>query len=105
MDAEDAPGVLAGGAGFAPEARRVRRVADRQLGRVEDLVAVEVGDRDFDVGIRYRSSRVTTYIWSSLSGIWPVPVADTALTTAGGQTSVMPFSRVWTSRNQLIRAR
>ena len=38
--------VLAGGAGLAPEARRVRGVADRQLVRLEDLVAVEVGDRD-----------------------------------------------------------
>ena len=28
------------------------------------------------VGTRYSSSRVTTYIWSSLSGIWPVPRAD-----------------------------
>ena len=27
------------------------------------------------------------------------------LTTTGGQTSVNPFSRVWTSRNQLIRPR
>src|SRR6059036_3658569 len=37
------------------------------------------------VGTRYSSSRVTTYIWSSLSGIWPVPVADAVLTTAGVQ--------------------
>ena len=28
-----------------------------------------------------------------------------SFTTAGGQTSVMPCSRVWTSRNQLISAR
>ena len=46
MDAEDAAGVLAGRAGLAPEARRVGRVADRQLGGLEDLVAVEVRDRD-----------------------------------------------------------
>ena len=39
-------GVLAGGAGLAPEARRVGGVADRQSGGVEDLVAVEVRDRD-----------------------------------------------------------
>ncbi len=40
-----------------------------------------------------------------LSGIWPVPVALAVLTTAGGHTSVIPFSRVWTSRNQLMSAR
>ena len=39
-------GVLAGRARLAPEARRVGGVADRQLGGLEDLVAVEVGDRD-----------------------------------------------------------
>ena len=32
--------------GLAPEARRVGGVADRQLGGLEDLVAVEVRDRD-----------------------------------------------------------
>ena len=46
VDAHDAAGVLAGGAGLAPETGRVRRVADRQLVRLEDLVAVEVRDRD-----------------------------------------------------------
>ena len=40
-----------------------------------------------------------------LSGIWPVPRADSALETAGGQISVIPFWRVWTSRNQLMSAR
>ncbi len=48
---------------------------------------------------------MTTYIWSSLSGIWPVPRADASLTTAGGQTSVMPCSRVWMSRKKSMRAR
>ena len=46
VDAQDAARVLAGGAGLAPEARRVGDVADRQLGRLEDLVAVDVRDRD-----------------------------------------------------------
>ena len=50
VDAEDAAGVLAGRAGLAPEARRVRRVVDRQVGRLEDLVAVEVRDRDLGGG-------------------------------------------------------
>src|SRR5436190_527616 len=31
------------------------------------------------VGTRYSSSRVTTYIWSSLSGIWPVLLAGELL--------------------------
>src|SRR3990172_8376019 len=35
-----------GAIGLAPEARRVRGVADRQLGRLEHLVAVEIRDRD-----------------------------------------------------------
>ena len=30
---------------------------------------------------------------------------DAWLTTTGGQISVKPFSRVWTSRNHVIRAR
>ena len=38
--------VLAGRAGFAAEARGVGRVADRQLGRFQDLVAMQVGDGD-----------------------------------------------------------
>ena len=47
------------------------------------------------VGTRYSSSRVTTYMWSSLSGICPVPRAEAAFTRVGGQISVMPCSRVW----------
>ena len=46
VDAQDAAGVLASRAGFAPEARGVGGIADRQLGRLEDLVAMQVRDRD-----------------------------------------------------------
>ena len=57
------------------------------------------------VGTRYRLSRVTTYIWSSLSGIWPVPRALSSLTTTGGQTSVNPNSAVSVSMNHWMSPR
>src|SRR5207302_5887624 len=50
MHAQQATRILAGGARFAPEARRVGGVAERQLGGVEDLVAMQVGERDFGRG-------------------------------------------------------
>ncbi len=48
---------------------------------------------------------MTTYIWSSLSGICPVPRAEAAFTTAGGQISVKPFSVVWVRRKKSMSAR
>ena len=45
MDAEDPPRVLAGRARLAAEAGRDPRVADRQIGAVEDLVGVQGGQR------------------------------------------------------------
>ena len=56
VHADQAARVLAVRARLAAEARRVGRHRDRQIGRVEDLVAVDVGDRHFRVGIRKRSS-------------------------------------------------
>src|SRR5436190_6763329 len=47
VHAEQAAGVLAVGAGFAPEVRRHARVAERERVGGEDLVAVERGERDF----------------------------------------------------------
>ena len=105
VDAEDAARVLAGGAGLAPEAGRVRGVADRQLGRVEDLVAVQVRDRDLggrdQVQVVARDDVHLVFLVRDLAGAR----AESVLTTAGGQTSVIPYSRVWTSRNQLMRPR
>src|SRR6185312_7166188 len=48
--ADDAAGVLAGGAGLGAEARRICRKRDRQAGVVEDFVAIEIRDRNFGGG-------------------------------------------------------
>src|SRR5213593_3512362 len=50
MHPQQATRILAGGARFAPEARRVGGVAERQPGGVEDLVAMQVGEGDFGRG-------------------------------------------------------
>ena len=47
VDPDDAAGVLAVAAGFAPEAGRPARVALRSVGEVQDLVGVIPGERDF----------------------------------------------------------
>ena len=44
VDAEDAPGVLAGGTGLAAEARRVAGVPPRQGFGLEDLAGVQAGE-------------------------------------------------------------
>src|SRR5204863_9660061 len=46
VDAQDPAGVLAGSAGLAPEAGRVGDVVNGQDGGLDDLVAVEIGERD-----------------------------------------------------------
>src|SRR2546430_308911 len=50
MHAQQTARILAGGPRFAPEARGVGGVAERQLGAVEDLVAMQVGERNFGRG-------------------------------------------------------
>src|SRR5438445_10508635 len=45
MHADEAPRVLAGRAGLGAPRRRVRHVLQRQAVSVEDLLAVEIGDR------------------------------------------------------------
>jgi hypothetical protein len=52
---------------------------------LEDLVAVEVRDRDLGRRDQVEVVAVTTYIWSSLSGIWPVPRAESLLTTTAAR--------------------
>src|SRR5665647_3609901 len=46
VDAQDPAGILAGRAGLPAEAGRVGGIADGQLAEFEDLVAVEIRDRD-----------------------------------------------------------
>ena len=66
---------------------------------------MEVGDRD--LGGRDQVQLVAgddvhlVFLVRDLAG---AASRDAVLTTAGGQTSVIPFSRVWTSRNQLMSA-
>ena len=50
MLADDAARVLAGGAGFGAEARRVGRERDGQARFVENLVAIEIGDGNLGGG-------------------------------------------------------
>ena len=50
VDAQQATGVLAGGARLAAETGRVGGVVDRQLVDGQDLVAVDVGDRHLGGG-------------------------------------------------------
>ena len=94
----------------APASRRKRgrvgRVADRQVGGVEDLVAVQVGDRDL-------GGRDQVQVVARDDVHLVLLVRDLAGAARGVGVDERPAARprssrsrvVWTSRNQLIRAR
>jgi hypothetical protein len=72
---------------LAAEARAVGGETTREVGRGEDLVAVEIGDRHLGVGIRKRSSSSSRYMSSANFGSCVVPVIVARFTTAGTQSS------------------
>ena len=53
------------------------------------------------VGIKYKSSSVTWYIWPSLSGSAPVPNIDSAFTTDGGRYSSYPALIFWSKKKEI----
>jgi hypothetical protein len=86
-----------------PEARRVGRAADRQVGRLEDLVAVRLVTGTSDVGSGTVVAGDDVHLVFLVRDL-ARPRAEAVFTTTGGQISVKPCSR-WTSRNHEISAR
>ena len=87
VGAQHAPRVAAGRAGLAPVARRRRHHPHRQVGLVEDLVAVHRRQRDLRRGMHHRSSRSMAKASSANFGSCPLAVSVAVVTSDGGRIS------------------
>ena len=91
---DQSTGILAVRTGFAPETGGIGGVTDRQVGTLEDLVAVDISHRYLGRGDEEDSGSASLKRSSSNLGSWPVAVMESRLTMKGWQHLHVPCCSV-----------